>query len=41
MARWGIALTVPATPVAWPRWGMRMGRISHALTALEHILPGL
>jgi len=26
-------LTVPGTPVAWPRWGTKAGIISHPLTA--------
>jgi len=38
--RWGIALTVPGTPVARPKWGTKAGIISHPLTALGHILPG-
>jgi len=39
--RWGAALTVPGAPVAWPRWGTRVGVISHPLRALEHILSTL
>jgi len=36
--RWGIAWTVPGAQVAWPRWGTKVGIISHPLTALERIL---
>jgi len=34
--RWGAALTIPGTPVAWSRWGKKAGMISHSLTALEY-----
>jgi len=39
--RWGIALTVPGAPVAWPRWGTKTGIISHPLITFKCILPKL